>query len=242
MKQIGLAIENYQGVKKVYPPSSSHDVTSHWSSLVQHSWASFVLPFLEQANLFDTVDYTERLDHPANLPAASTIVSVYRCPSYSGAEYSLQNEVEFAIGNYVALGATDVGHIWGSRLEPDGVIFPKSEIRPAEITDGLSHTVFIAESREEKNRVWMDGLTASITALRYDSGNPPTYAGPEISLNYSPYYPGRNDYGPSSMHPRGAFHLFGDGSVHFIVDGISVANYLALCTREGEELFDDVEL
>ena len=244
LKQIGLAIENYQSAKEVYPPSSSHEVTVNWKVLFQHSWASFVLPYLEQANLFDTVDYTEDLLHPDNLPAASTIVSVYRCPSYFGAEYTLLNNVEYAIGNYVALGASDVGHIWGSSLKPDGVIFPKSEIRPAEVTDGLSNTVFIAESREEKYRVWMDGLTASILALRYDGGNPPTYAGPEISLNYSPYYPShpKSEYGPSSMHPDGAFHLLGDGSVRFITDDISATNYVGFCTREGEEVLDNVDL
>lgn len=242
LKQIGLAIESYQRANEVYPPSSSHDVTTHWRILVQHSWASFILPYLEQANLFDTVDYTKPLHYPTNRPAASTVVSVYRCPSYSGAEYSLLYNVEYAIGNYVALGATDVGHIWGESLKPDGVIFPKSEIRPAEVTDGLSSTVFIVESREERYRVWMDGLTASITALRFDGRNPPTYAGPGISLNYYPYYPDKvgNDYGPSSMHPGGAYHLLGDGSVQFITDDISVANYVGLCTREGEEVLDDV--
>jgi len=244
LKQIGLAIGSYQSANEVYPPSSSHDVTTNWNILEQHSWASFVLPFLEQGNLFDTIDYEERLNHSANLPAASTIVSIYRCPSYTGAEYSLLGNNEYAIGNYVALGATDVGHIWGSSLKPDGVIFPKSEIRPKEVTDGLSNTVFIAESREEKYRVWMDGMTASVTSFRYDGANPPTYAGPEISLNYYPYYPDKvgNDYGPSSMHPGGAFHLLGDGSVRFIVDGISVDNYVAFCTREGEEVFDDADL
>lgn len=242
LKQIGLAIESYQHAKEVYPPSSTHDVTIHWDLLEQHSWASLILPYLEQDNLEDTIDYTQRIRHPTNLPTAATLVSAYLCPTYTGAKYTLLQGEEFAISNYVAFGSSDVGHIWGESFKPDGVIFPQSDIRPAEITDGLSNTVFIAESREEKYRVWMDGLTASVTALRFDESNPPSYAGTEIALNYAPYFqsPPRSEYGPSSMHPGGAFHLLGDGSVHFIADGISADNYVALCTREGEEINDDV--
>jgi prepilin-type N-terminal cleavage/methylation domain-containing protein len=254
LKQIGLAIENYQLTKKVYPPSSTHDLTYNWDFLEQHSWASFILPYLEQGNLSDTIDYTQDLRHPSNRSAASTIISVYRCPAYTGDDFSqhpelTNNDGSYAIGNYVALGATDVNHIWLSRLEPDGVIFPQSEIRPADISDGLSHTLFIAESREERTQVWMDGLTGSFTALRHDSSNP-IHAGREISLNRSPYYGHRNgdfmgphftEYGPSSMHPGGAFHLVGDGSVRFIVDEISIDNYVALCTRAGNEVVNDVD-
>ena len=256
LKQIGVAIENYQLAKKVYPPSSTHDLTYNWDFLKQHSWASFILPYLEQGNLSNTIDYTQDLRHPSNRSATSTIISVYRCPAYTGDDFSQHREYiaddgSYAIGNYVALGATDVNHIWRSRLEPDGVIFPQSEIRPADVSDGLSHTVLIAESREERTRVWMDGLTGSFTALRQDRSNP-TYTGREISLNRSPYYGsisrnGRrmsryySEYGPSSVHPGGAHHLVGDGSVRFIMDEISTDNYVALCTRAGNEVVDDVD-
>ena len=58
--------------------------------------------------------------------------------------------------------------------------------------------------------------------------------GSVISLNYTPYYDDGDvvcNYGPSSMHVGGAYHLFGDGSVHFLLDGISAAAYVGLCTR-----------
>jgi len=246
LKQIGLAIENYQLAKEVYPPSSNFDLSRNWSALEQHSWASMILPYLEQASLFETIDFDQKIDGPSNRPAAATIVPTYRCPAYTGPDFSLfstytRDNGTYAIGNYVAFSATDVPHIWRIRLEPEGVIFPLSAIRPAEITDGLSHTVFIVESREENQRVWMDGLTAGFTALPYLGYSSPTDQ--EISLNYTPYYPSRgyySEYGPSSMHPDGAYHLVGDGSVRFITDDISRANYLAFCTREGGEVIDDV--
>ena len=95
--------------------------------------------------------------------------------------------------------------------------------------------MFIAESREERMRVWIDGRTAAITALRYDADGDGVE---RASLNYTPYYDDGDivcTYGPSSMHPGGAYHLLGDGSVHFYRDEIEPDVYVALCTRAGDE-------
>jgi hypothetical protein len=43
------------------------------------------------------------------------------------------------------------------------------------------------------------------------------------------------------MHPGGGHHLYGDGSVHFLLDTISATSYVALCTRAGGEAVDDVD-
>ena len=251
MKQIGLAIHHYEPAFSVFPPSSTSDL-SLWGGLGRgshnHSWASLILPYLEQSNFADFIDYSISAMHPTNQDAASTVVSVYRCAAYTGEQYSQNRhyqrgshsspEYPYAIANYVALGASDVGHIWAQNFEPDGSIYPLSRTRVASVRDGLSHTIFIVESREEEFRVWIDGRTAAITAINYDAINHPTYAGPEVALNYNPYYPGstvHSEYGPSSMHPQGALHLFGDGSVQFIVDDVALSTYVGLTTRDGGE-------
>jgi hypothetical protein len=43
------------------------------------------------------------------------------------------------------------------------------------------------------------------------------------------------------MHPGGAFHLFGDGSVKFVEDGVARGVYVALATRAGEEATQDAD-
>jgi hypothetical protein len=103
--------------------------------------------------------------------------------------------------------------------------------------------MLIAESREDRMRVWIDGRVGSVTAIPYDI-NSPTFGSQVSALNYTPYYDDGDIvsvYGPSSMHPGGAHHLYADGSVHFLTDGISGPNYVALCTRAGGELIDDVD-
>src|SRR5688572_13967317 len=239
MKQMGVAIAGYQLTNTVFPSSNTDDVFS-WDAggrLPNHSWGSLILPYIEMTALESSINYSISAMHADNRRAAATIVPIYRCPAYTGPDFTADSHYPpdtYAIGNYVSIGASDVDHIWGVDEKPEGVIFPLSQIKPAEIIDGLSKTMFIAESREEKLRVWIDGRTAANTALRYDPFGAPNSAG--ISLNYTPYYKEgdiESDYGPSSMHPGGALHLFGDGSVRFVTDNITAANYVAFCTRAG---------
>jgi hypothetical protein len=187
----------------------------------------------------------------ANLPVAGLIISIYRCPSYSGPDYSTEPlyvavSPKLALRNYVAMGATDVGKFWQS---PDGVFYSRSNTRFRDITDGASNTIFIAETRDQGAAVWIEGGAAAVCARRYDPANPPSYAGPENSINFAPYYWSERDpfgeklypsldsiHGPSSFHTGGAFHLIGDGSVRFISQNIDVSVYDALCSRAGGEV------
>jgi hypothetical protein len=203
------------------------------------------MPFVEEGSVSDQINFTTGSMQPANELAASLVVPIYRCPSYAGlshtddAHYPLA--ARYAIGNYVAMAATDVDHLWQTNLEPEGVMYPASKIGPKKIPDGLSKTAFIAESREEKMRVWIDGRVAANTTLAATRPSDD----PTAAINYTPYYDDGDivsAYGPSSTHaPAGAYHLFGDGSVHFLRDGILPKVYMALCTRAGAEVFDERE-
>jgi len=253
LKQIGLAIANYQLAKKVYPPSCSESLEEQFEfrhdpqKAVRQSWGSVILPYLELESFADTIDRSQHAVFSANKTAAATEVPLYRCPSYIGPEFSESDryatlQQKCAIGNYVAIGGSSVGNLWGVELDPDGAIIPGGDVSPKDITDGLSHTVFIAETREEILAAWADGLTASVAAQAYDRTRPPRYAKTQSALNYTPYYeegPIVARYGPSSMHPGGAHHLLGDGSVRLVDDDVSLDVYVALATRAGGEAGND---
>jgi prepilin-type N-terminal cleavage/methylation domain-containing protein len=245
LKQIGLAIHGYQMSKGVFPPSTTDEIViwDDGGALGNHSWASLIMPYAEMTDLKDIIDFSISAMASANRRAGGLVVPMYRCPTYTGPDrtddpHYAQNV--YAIGNYVAIGSSDVDHLWDVAYKPEGVIFPMAKIKPKEVTDGLSKTMFIAESREEDMRVWIDGRVAANTALRYDM----SYGTPEVSLNRTPYYDDGDIvslWGPSSMHHGGAYHLYGDGSVHFLLETIGVDTYLALVTRAGNEIVDDVE-
>jgi prepilin-type N-terminal cleavage/methylation domain-containing protein/prepilin-type processing-associated H-X9-DG protein len=260
LHQIGLAVTQYTEQLGSMPSSSSSKIDqgvwiSNPTKSNLHSWASLILPYMEQSGLSRQINYNVSCLAPANLAPASQLIEIYRCPSYGGNKYSMDPlytsiSPTFAIRNYVAMGSTTVERIWAQPNEPppDGCMYAQSNTKLAEIRDGLSNTLVIAETREENAAVWIDGSAASVTSRRFDLNTTPSYAGPEASLNYTPYYSTFGTigidcaYGPSSEHPGGAMHLFADGSVRFIGNSVLVSVYDAITSRNGGETVDGASI
>ena len=93
LKQIGLAIQHYHAHYQTFPPSSTSDVEQGgWIHLPQrrhiHSWSSLILPFLDLSMVADDIDFSVSSLHRNNLRVATTVIPVFRCPTYSGQEFS----------------------------------------------------------------------------------------------------------------------------------------------------------
>lgn len=258
LKQIGLAIHNYESTHRVFPPSSTSGFgRGVWGypgtgpsdpNIHLHSFASLILPYVDGANLYNQIDYNVSSLDPTNRPIAEQVLSFYRCPSFSGPDFSddplyvtTAGFDRFAIRNYVAMGARSVLGLSGA-IPADGVMFPGSRTGFRDITDGTSNTIMIAETREQKASVWIDGTTAAVAA-RWVALVPPTYAGDTVSINYEPYFQGGvfpnsigQNWGPSSFHEGGAQHLLCDGSVQFLSENLDVNLYDSLTTRSGGEV------
>ncbi|QDT56958.1 Type II secretion system protein G precursor [Caulifigura coniformis] len=257
LKQIGLALHNYESSITIFPPSSTSGFGKGvwgWTAASEqdrtmhlHSFASLILPYLEQAAVSNNINYNLSSLAVANREMAATQMPFYLCPSYAGPKISADPLYvttagfnRYAIRNYVAMGAKTVIGLSGAS-PAEGCMFPGSKTGFRDMTDGSSNTVMIAETREEKASVWIDGTSAAV-AGRY-LGSPPTYAGPRVSINYQPYFPGGlfpnsigQNWGPSSLHTGGAHHLLGDGSVRFISENIDAGTYDALVTKSGGEV------
>ncbi|MDZ4685623.1 MAG: DUF1559 domain-containing protein [Planctomycetaceae bacterium] len=201
LKQFGLALHTYHDTHGGFPPSSTSDVEQGgWIGdplrRHLHPWSHLILPQLEQGPLYQQLDFHVSSLHPNNHAVAAAQPPLFRCPSYAGpkvsdAENYTRFGLDYAITNYVALGATTAGHMYGQNtgiFYPNGAMHPLSHYHSEEIEDGLYNTLLLAETREEHTAVRCDGGVAAVTAMRYDEGNSPTYAGPEISLNYTPYF------------------------------------------------------
>ncbi|MFO1092817.1 MAG: DUF1559 domain-containing protein [Planctomycetaceae bacterium] len=254
LKQIGLALHNYNSAHRTFPPSSTSDVEQGgWitdpTTRHIHSWSTMLLPYIDQQTLHNQIDFNLSSLSPVNLPVAEKLPPTYRCPAYAGPKFSgdanyVRLSPRCAITNYAAMGSTDVGHVYGQNsglLTPNGTMYPLSHTRIEDIRDGTGQTILTCETRESKMMVWVDGGTASLVARPYDEGNPPTYGARRVSLNFRPYFNYANptsEYGPSSQHPAGAFHLMADGSVQFISETISERVYAALATPAGQEPID----
>src|SRR5580658_10446569 len=93
LKQIGLALHDYENVNRVLPPSCTGDMAyGVWypdpALFRLQSWTSMLLPFLEQKSLWNEIDFSLSALDPRNLDAATHILPVFRCPTFSGPDYS----------------------------------------------------------------------------------------------------------------------------------------------------------
>ncbi len=75
LKQIGLALHNYQSVHNVLPYGSGYP----WAA--GGTWATVILPQIEQEPLYRLFNFSLPLYDPANRPAVITPVATYICPS-----------------------------------------------------------------------------------------------------------------------------------------------------------------
>ena len=84
LKQIGLGLLNYETTRKSFPPGR-YKPPGVKEKLVS-SWSSWHLPYIEQQNVFDRIDFTVAANEPPNdLPDLTgpnnTIIDTYLCPS-----------------------------------------------------------------------------------------------------------------------------------------------------------------
>ena len=77
LKQIGLALRNYESVYHAFPPLYTVDAQGR----PLHSWRTLILPYLDEESLYRTIDLSKPWNDPANAAALATEVDVFRCPT-----------------------------------------------------------------------------------------------------------------------------------------------------------------
>ena len=207
LRQLALGCHNYESAHQVFPPGQNH-VTSGTRVWVRNpailprpsapdevqeiSWGLFVLPFIEQNNLYDQLQTaTNNWDDPVDsaLDAngqliVSTVISSFICPSDAGPDgdfnegWTDADSVAAGVGlhsksNYVACMGGNLGTVQraeralnqrGQGFEAFfGVFGLNSKTSFRDISDGSSNVIALTES-------------ASISAFEAGGsvGEPPT--------------------------------------------------------------------
>ena len=150
LKQVGLAIHNFESALKKYPPSMNAPVGGIFPTS-NGSWGVHgrILAYLEQGNALSLVDLEVGYDQPPNSTngVPQTRMPAYMCPSERNdfvrvkadgtpSSYPLNYGFNFGVW-FVWDPATGRGG--------NGVFHPNSKTKPASITDGLSNTLLAAE-------------------------------------------------------------------------------------------------
>lgn len=147
LRQVALAVHNYESVYRRLPPSALVDLTTTATGN-NVSWGVHgrILPYLEQAGMADRVDLTQGWDQ--QLVIDGIRVPVFSCTSDPGAR-----RVRDTGSGRPRLWPTTYGFNLGVYFVFDpatgrggeGVFFPNSFLRLGEISDGTSHTLLAAE-------------------------------------------------------------------------------------------------
>jgi prepilin-type N-terminal cleavage/methylation domain-containing protein/prepilin-type processing-associated H-X9-DG protein len=261
LKQVGLAISNFESAKKAIPAGYSFYTSTSGNSW---GWAVFIMPYLEQQALYDQLKPTTRpitdLYNNGSYTLADkallqTPISGYRCPSDTTP--ALNNLVVFDSGRYDVATSNYVGCV-GDIVSPildndsGGAFIGRYDNRSStpgtgpvgvslrKVSDGLSKTLAVGErSASNLAAVWAG---AGHVGYFNSSSIARTLGRAYHLINYDWMKAGGSlsDQGKgfSSAHGGGAQFLYLDNSVKFISETIDRTNFTNMCNRADGKNYD----
>jgi prepilin-type N-terminal cleavage/methylation domain-containing protein len=154
LRQLGIALSNYQAAAGVYPFGVGADgdgaiATYTSASNRRYSMHAQLLPYIEQAALFDSLNFSvppffpddngvpDPEDGPGpNFTVAEVSVNTFLCPS----DFNRMPSWPWGPVNYRSCN----GSTWSGRAG-DGMFGQSTRIGPANVCDGLSNTAAMSE-------------------------------------------------------------------------------------------------
>jgi len=237
LRQMGLGLQNYHSSLGGLPPGVLGTNGGVSQDQLLHTWETLILPYVEQNNLQGEYDFSRRFDHPENASTVLQRVSLYSCPSMN--DDLVDNR--YGPSHYAGNGGTWPG-------QNDGLLYPMSRVRFAQITDGTSHTIAAGELAFHVGG-WARGAMNTGTGggggagqgfargvLRWwrcaSSCALPGMNPPETTCSSSC----ERRFQFSSRHAGGCHFVFIDGHADFIGDTIDLNVFRAILTRAGGEV------
>ncbi len=261
LKQMGLAIHNYEGALKVIPSGYVVDVPSPLADPETldappgWAWGALLLPYLEQASLYGQLDYSLPCWHAKNSALVRTRIPTYLNPgatNFDGdtriTDDSGATLASFARSHYVANAGQD--EAWGYqpplrdwRSVSTGPMYRNSRVRFAEVTDGLTNTIFVGEHTTISDKTWVGVVPGSYSCPSDPHRFPFTecdhgatyvlcHSGPaadEPGVIHGPSFPTCHVcqmYAPWAA--GGGNVLMGDGSVRYVATTINLDVWAAM--------------
>ena len=249
LKQVGLALQTYHDANRQFPPGYTSGVTATGDDTGPGwGWAAYILPHVEQQNLFNQITFAQPVEHPANANARVQVVKTYLCPAdsppppfpvgpRSNSGQLASTTCTVAPANYVGnFGVAEPG------VDGDGLFYRNSAVKIADITDGTSSTLMVGErSFRYAESAWAGAVTGTNEGSTPGSPLPgQVYNASNFVLGHTsdstggPTGPGdANNF--TSSHTGGVNFVFVDGHVAFLGGSVNYQVYKALSTRAGGE-------
>ena len=263
LKQLGLAMLLHHDAKKAFPGGHTGD-NSDSRTDYEHSWMTFILPYVEEQALYDQYNFEKRWNQGVNgryvTRGENSDLSMQLCPSS-------EHTAGFGQGDYAGINGCGTYNHDGLRLVDGwgkgqcyelgllpalGDKWPKNDaISIAKCTDGTQYTIMIGEDTARNPNEADIGPGANATAEGGASGNSngldDSFWGfaHQTFAHHSPVLNPRNANGTrqhnelGSDHPGGLYAVFGGGNVRFLGEFMSHRVIDFMSTRATGELLDD---
>jgi prepilin-type N-terminal cleavage/methylation domain-containing protein/prepilin-type processing-associated H-X9-DG protein len=256
LRQVGLPLHQFENARGAFPPGAVYGpyAPAGVRARALHGGWPFLLPYLEQRPLSRRYDWDVSSFDPPNWPAVAVQLKALQCPAAEPnrvvtAEHpgeGFEEGGEGACADYgpvlgVYRGLADLGLI-DRAADYRGALAVNSMCRVADITDGMSNTLLVAEDAG-RPQLWRAGRpvpgafsdggpwASSLNAVLIAGASADGAATPgPCALNCT------NDRQPYGFHPGGCNFLFADGSVHLLRTGLDIRVLAALATRAGGEV------
>jgi prepilin-type N-terminal cleavage/methylation domain-containing protein len=262
LKQIGLATQLFYDTYHTLPPFkvlrgqgglvSRGDREDGTGNAEQYSTRGsmfvFLLPFLEQGNLYATYDLAKDVDDGANRMTTESSITTYLCPSMSlqrGVPERACGET-LGPGSYIPSVSTTYPASFGSEL--DGAFYKplfgqRYHLGMEHVEDGTSQTLWVGEIDYGYDNWKWDSPCSGIKWGEFAwaesywllSWGHMAADFPNDLYNAQAHSPPRTRMVFRSDHPGGVQFVMIDGSVHFIGDESDRLVRNALVTRAGGE-------
>jgi prepilin-type N-terminal cleavage/methylation domain-containing protein/prepilin-type processing-associated H-X9-DG protein len=190
----------------------------------------------------DLANYPAGVDGTPNVNVVGTLIKTYVCPADGGhlpnpmstGGYWAYAETNGRRSNYLfsCYLATDYTPGYSAAAYGAGMFGTNSACRLTDVTDGLSNTIMVGESRQEQcadafGPRWGSGTHTAVYGYVPDYRFHINYpcGGTSICGSYppsNPRYKLQYAWGFGSWHPQGANFVLGDGSVRFIQGGEAI--------------------
>ncbi len=161
LHQIGLAIHNYESSIRQIPSGYISDAVgttpnpNTWDAAPGWAWGSLILPYLEQQTVHDELDFSLPCWHESMTSSVQARIPMFLNPAainYEGPTWIVDEAdsmvAKFGRSHYLANAGQD--EPWGYHpplqdwsASATGPFYRNSKVRFADITDGLSTTVFV---------------------------------------------------------------------------------------------------
>ncbi|MCC9606420.1 DUF1559 domain-containing protein [Blastopirellula sp. JC732] len=242
LKQVGLSLHNFHDTYREFPPSRIE-----YGYL---GWAAFLLPFMEQNALYDSLDM--KATYASQTAAAQqAAIPGYVCPSRHGVG-DMATTLEAINGSV----STDAGPVWDyascdgdsgddaklRRVTSTGMLIIaegnhtkyKSLTKMASVTDGLSNTIAIGEKHIRQVNLLSETTGGDGPVLSGWAYTSMRAAGPGYPLakGTTDTVSGVEKLVFGSFHPGVVNFVLGDASVRSIGTTIDTTNLGYLANRQ----------